>query len=659
VSRNPVPTITFEPQSQTGERTFSSVLRGYAWGGLVMLIAASGMAGAEPAYRLEEISLPPAMSPEISAVEFSPSGRMFVANRHGDVWHCDPAKRDWRRFAYGLHEPMGIYVVSDREVYVAQRPELTHVRDTTGDGIADHYMTVNAEWGITDNWHEFVFGPKRDRDGNFVLAIGLPDTAGPFNLVNSRTPTDLTKVAREAKPSAALWQGWVFKVTPAGRLVPVASGFRQAAGVGVSPAGDIFVTDQQGDYIAASPLIHVRSGRFYGHPASLKWSPGFGERKPTHEELEAMRTPPSVVLPHGSMGGSPGDPVWDTTGGKFGPFAGQIFIGDFTKLILRVELDEVAGEYQGACFPFLRDATGVEAILQSRGRDNLTIPAGADGKRYFRDAPPLPGTRLRQGNNRLAFAPDGSMYIGQTTRGWASGDGLQRLVWTGATPVEILSMQLRENDQGFALVFTTAMDRRELARAANYRIERFRYLYQHPSGSPRVDVAAVPVRNVTIDKNGRRVELELGEVEPGFIYRLEVDPLVSEAGQPVANPLAYYTVNQLHSGRVYTGPLSSPINPVASVKRGSDTVDIDNGRRVYLTFCVSCHQADGRGGGIPGLAAADFTGEGSVLVKTDEALLGVIATGVVEKAMPPFEQVLSPAERRDVLAFIRSAFGRK
>jgi mono/diheme cytochrome c family protein len=605
-------------------------------------------------YRLEEIALPPAMSPEISAVEFSPTGRLVVANRHGEVWSCDPARLDWKRFAYGLHEPMGIHVAGDNEIYVGQRPELTRLRDTTGDGVADRYETLNAEWGITDNWHEFLFGPRRDREGNFVLAIGLPDTAGAFNTLNPRTPLDFGKVAREAKPSVGPWQGWVFKITREGKLIPWASGFRQAAGVGVSPEGEIFVTDQQGDYIASSPLVHVQRGRFYGHAASLKWSPELGDRKPTAELLEAMRTPPAVVLPHGSMGGSPGDPVWDTTGGRFGPFAGQVFIGDFTKLITRVDLERVAGEYQGACFPFLRDATGVSAILASNGGYNLTIPAGRDGRKYFRDAPPLTGTRLRQGNNRLAFAPDGSLYIGQTTRGWASGDGLQRLVWTGETPVEIRTMRLTV--RGFALAFTTPMNAKQLPDKESYRLERFRYLYHSAGGSPRVDQRKIAVEEVKVSEGGRRVELMLEELEPGYIYRLEVDSLRSSTGAPVANPVAYYTVNRLHSGRTFAGPLSRAL--IAATPRATGGApDITEGRRVYMTFCVACHQADGRGGGVPGFAAADFVGDKTRLAKSDDVLLDVIAAGVEAKGMPPFGQVLSNEERRDVLAFIREAFG--
>jgi cytochrome c553 len=172
-------------------------------------------------------------------------------------------------------------------------------------------------------------------------------------------------------------------------------------------------------------------------------------------------------------------------------------------------------------------------------------------------------------------------------------------------------------------------------------------------------VAAVPVRAIKVADGGASAELDLGAIEPGFIYWLEMDLLRSRDGSPVENPLAYYTVNRLHSGREFQGPLGRPIHEVAAVKRPGGQVDIDNGRRIYLTYCVSCHQADGRGGGIPGLAAADFVGSGSPLVKSDEALLGAIAGGVPGKAMPPFEQVLSTEERRDVLAFLRDAFGTK
>src|SRR5690606_37751593 len=114
---------------------------------------------------------------------------------------------------------------------------------------------------------------------------------------------------------------------------------------------------------------------------------------------------------------------------RFGPFAGQVLIGDFTKLISRVDMEQVDGQWQGACFSFLRDAVGADAS-RSDGGSRLTIAAGREGQKYFEDVPPLEGGPLRQGNMRMAFAPDGSLYVAQTTRGWGMGDGLQRIVWT-------------------------------------------------------------------------------------------------------------------------------------------------------------------------------------------------------------------------------------
>lgn len=628
---------------------------------LPILLALSAVSlRADHTYEIEEIPLPEGMVPEISGVAFTPQGSLVVVNRPGEVWlTSDPAKGakgPWRRFAFGLHEPLGVLALSESEIFVTQRPELTRLRDTDADGIADRYETVNDDWCVTDNWHEFTFGLRRDREENFLLATGLPDVAGPISTRHPRVPLSEEKVHREAKPSPGLYEGWVLRVAPDGRMTPVASGFRTAAGLGLSPEGELFVTDQQGDYIATSTLVHVQPGRFYGHPASLKWREDYVGPLDL-ETLAARRSPEAVALPHGSLGGSPGEPVWDTTGGKFGPFEGQVFIGDFTKLISRVFLEKVAGEFQGAAFPFIRDAIGLEAIQANRGSDNLTIPAGRDGLKHFRDVPPRSGTPLRPGNMRMAFAPDGSLYVGQTTRGWGQGDGLQRLVWSGRTPVEIETMQLTAG--GFRLVFTTAMDRERLADAKTWRVSRFRYLYL-PSGSPRVDESPVEIRDLRIDEGGRRVELDLAGLEPGFIYEVELEALRSADGRPVENPLAFYTLNRLLDGRGFTGPLSAPLRPVEETREG--VPDPESGRRLYATFCATCHQPDGSGGGLPGapqLAAANFRRRGpdGPLAKPDEALLKIIAEGAEGKPMPPFEGVLKPGQIRDVLAYLRAAFG--
>lgn len=627
-----------------------------------LLLLALVSTAAANTYEIEEIALPKGLSPELSGIAFTPSGSLVVVNRHGEVWIRTDAKEvPWRRFAFGLHEPLGVLALSEMEILVTQRPELTRLRDTNGDGVADHYETVNDEWCVTDNWHEFTFGLRRDAAGDFILSTGLPDVAGEISTRFPREPLHLEKVHQEAKPSPGRYEGWVLKVSPDGRMTPIASGFRTASGVGLSPQGEIFITDQQGDYIATSTLVHVRPGRFYGHPASLKWREDY--RSPLDlETLTRLRTPEAVALPHGAMGGSPGEPVWDTTGGKFGPFAGQVFIGDFTKLISRVFLEKVAGEYQGACFPFIRDAVGLAAIQANSGKDNLTIPAGGEGLKHFRDVPPRSGTRLRAGNMRMAFAPDGSLYVAQTTRGWGQGDGLQRIVWSKREPVEIATMQLTRD--GFRLTFTTAMDTARLRDAKTYRLGRFRYLYL-PRGSPRVDESVAEITAVRVAENQRSVELVVRDLEPGYLYELELERLHAANGRVVENPLAFYTLTRTLEGRGFTGPMDQPLL-IAETKADTGP-DAENGRRLYGTFCVICHQPDGKGGALPGspataeatLVAANFTlrGKDAPLSKPDADLIKIITDGAPGKPMPPFGGVLKPQEIRDVLAYLRAAFG--
>ena len=45
-------------------------------------------------------------------------------------------------------------------------------------------------------------------------------------------------------------------------------------------------------------------------------------------EYDKLRKKPAVWIPHGELANSPGEPTFDYTKGKFGPFSGQMFIGD-------------------------------------------------------------------------------------------------------------------------------------------------------------------------------------------------------------------------------------------------------------------------------------------------------------------------------------------
>lgn len=245
------------------------------------------------------------------------------------------------------------------------------------------------------------------------------------------------------------------------------------------------------------------------------WLPGWNKGDPSRlpvEELNAERERTVVQFPHGIMAASPTQPVYDNTDGDFGPFAGQILIGEMNQeRIIRVMLEEVNGVWQGACIPFI-DKQG-----------------------------------LRKGNNRLAFSPDGSLYVGQVQHGFVGDTGIQRIVFTGKPPVDIYSMRI--TDEGFDLHFTQPMDEATLRDTANYQFRHYYYEYHLKYGSDQFDVQHVNVKDIDVSDGGKTVSLKLEHLKPGYIYELTLGDLKSEAGEVLNNRLICYTVNTLRSGQ--------------------------------------------------------------------------------------------------------------
>ncbi|MBL9187828.1 MAG: c-type cytochrome [Opitutaceae bacterium] len=602
------------------------------------LLALAAIAPAVRAgYRIENVSYPAELRGGISAVAFTPAGTLVVATRLGEIWMRAPATGAWRLFARGLDEPLGLIADSERMVHVAHKPEVLRATDTDGDGRADTFDAIGGQWGLQANYHSFFFGLRRDAAGNLYGSPSLDSNidkqaaALPARGVRNLTPVLEPAGHRSETP----WRGWVVRLTPDGKLEPFASGFRQPNGFGLSPEGELFVTDNQGDYKPATGLLHVARGDFHGHVESLKWEPGFDVATLTTEAAWRRSKSPAVVFPHGPMGVSPGEPVWDTSGGKFGPFAGQVFTGDYSRLVIRSALERVGGTWQGACFPFL-------------GRN---------------DTPDfVAGDKLKAGATRAAFAPDGSLYLA-ATGGWGAGeDGLQRVAWDGRAPAEIRDIRL--TDRGLALAFTQPMDAATITNGAAYEITRFRFYYHVKYGSPWVDEARVAVTEVRATSDGRGAELVLADLQPGFVYEVSVPTLRTRGGEPLANPLGYYTAKTLRNGATTIGgttrlPRPDETSLGAKEAIASETTSaamIAAGEKTYRFYCVACHQPDGRG--IAG-GAANFVDDKARLAKSDTELLALIEKGNEAKAMPAFGAILNAAQRRAVLAYIRATFGEK
>ncbi len=476
-------------------------------------------AAAEP-YLVEEIKVPAGVAPEIGGLAFNSKGELVVVTRRSGIIigkpSKDPAEFEWRVFSnQSLHEPLGVLVEKDNQLLVPTFPELTRITDTDGDGVADRYDTVSDAWGVSGAYHESVVGPVPDGEGNWFLNIGTASHNGP---TFAHTRGRYSPIGRRGRNfSAVEWRGWVVKIKPDGSLIPWASGFRANNGLCRGPDGTLWVTDNQGDFIPTSPLYAVEKGKFYGHASSLVWDAAFTKDNPQrdplnegNDKLDAMRKKPAVQFPHGIMINSPADPIFIPAGEKFGPFAGQMLVPDESgQRILRVMLEKVGGEWQGAC-TFL-----------------------------------VSGGGLRAGNNRVAFSPDGTaLYVGQTMRGWGGPvEGLQRIVYTGQPLFEVREIHLKPD--GFELQFTEPVERTLAADAARYRAQHYHYKYSQQYGAPQAELTQVVPKQISISDDGLTARVVLGAMKPDRIYQLDLVGFISAAGRPLAHPTVCYTVNNL------------------------------------------------------------------------------------------------------------------
>jgi len=472
-------------------------------------------------YSIETIETPAEIRFDVAGLAVHPSGAVAVATRLGEVWILPaeaaggtPKGADWRRFATGLGEATGIYWDADDSILVAHKLELTRLIDTDNDGKADRNLNVANGWAYNQNYHEFHFGPVKDSKGNYYGSLNLASNLatnlakdGPEKMYSWR---GITKMR-----TGGGYRGWAYQVTPEGEFIPFATGFRSPAGVGMSPKDELFITDNQGDWVPTSKLHHVVKGGFYGHPAGLVDHPDYTREKLDKMEpsdFRAIMTEPVVWLPHEHIARSPGNPVWDTTGGKFGPFGGQMFIPEHTgSSVFRVLLEKVGGAYQGAAINF------------------------ADG--------------FQSANIRAAFDPKGRMWIGQTTRGWGSKGpepfGVQRLVWDGVTqPFELLDISLTRT--GFELTFTQPV-KPETVQAAGLAAQQWHYNYNHEYGSPKVDVKAIAIKSVKIARDDKRkIVLEM-PLEAGKVVAISFAGVQSADNRKPSVTDIYYTLNRLRA----------------------------------------------------------------------------------------------------------------
>ncbi|MEO6738073.1 MAG: c-type cytochrome [Ginsengibacter sp.] len=488
----------------------------------------------EDYFRIMRVPAPEGIILEVGGLCTLPNGDLGVTTRRGDVFIVEnPTSQRpfFRKFATGMHEVLGL-AYKDGALYCAQRGELTKLTDANMDGKADTYETVYA-WPLTGNYHEYSYGPKLAPDGSFFVTLNC--ACPPFWWhMQSNAP----------------WRGWALNIQENGTMQPWAAGMRSPCGISMVD-GELFFTDNQGDWVGSGSIIPVKKGGFMGHPASLVWS-GMPNSpvKVTQQQVYSKNPPPlvelnkdgqevkpensvaakfvteyeikkdipdlqlpAVWLPHGILGISNSEIVKipDET---FGPFAGQLLVCDQGQsMIDRVFMEKVNGEYQGAAWAFR--------------------------------------SGFQSGIVRMAWGKDGSLFAGETNRGWGSaGDasqGIQRLVWNNRIPFEMRA--IRAMPDGFEIEFTRPVNKKYAEDIASYSVESFIYKYQGVYGSPPVNTANCAVKGVKVSADGMKARILVSNLRRYYIHTISLNNIQdSENSNSLIHPTAYYTLNNIPEG---------------------------------------------------------------------------------------------------------------
>ncbi|MBI1370056.1 MAG: hypothetical protein GC162_15555 [Planctomycetes bacterium] len=474
-------------------RTFAEKL-GESW----------GTAGREAEYyRIVDLPMPDELGIEAGAFAVLPDGRLAIGTRRGEIYLVTGAfasneRPTYHLYASGLDEIHGLDY-RDGAFYIMQQTEVTRITDTDHDDRGDLFETLSDNWGF-DAYHEFGFSSDLDAEGNIWITLCLSKSYQSDNL----------------------FRGWALKITPDGKTIPIASGIRSPGGVGPNEHGVMFYTESQGPWNGSCSLKVLEPGGFMGHPASFRWYPQAPNMGPvpvepnTNSRLEIERkrvkqlVPYAVVFPYRRMGQSNTGYEVNHTGGKFGPFDDQIFIGDYTmSLLMRATTEKINGVWQGACYPFREGfATGLLAVQ---------------------------------------FTPNGQLIVGGTSRGWpvrgSKPFALQRVDWTGKVPFEILRISVRHD--GFVITFTQPVDRKGASDVSTYRMATFTHIYQQAYGSPEVDQTTPTVTRAVMSDDGLSVHVTVEGMVKGHVHEFHMPDLKNASGQPLLHPDAYYTLNEI------------------------------------------------------------------------------------------------------------------
>ena len=456
----------------------------------------------------EAMRLPLAANVMPTAMSWAPDGRLFFTSLKGRVWqgvdtNGDGLEDQVRPFSDELAAPFGI-AAYDQYVDVINKYALLRLFDQDGDGRVERVVRLASGWGHTTDYHDWAIGLPRDKAGNYYVATACQQD--------------------DRSKAAAYLRGKVLKLIPREptiqmpghyRVETLTGGHRFPTGIARNRSGQLFVTDNQGNYNPFNELNHVVPGVRFGFINKVERRDGFAP----------PLTPPAIDIPHPwtrSVNGicfleTPAKLLAEKAGSRFGPFEGHLVGCEYdTRRLVRMSLQQVGKTIQGAIYPFSFDVPGQ--------RETFLGPLSC------------------------AVSPRGELYVGSIRdSGWGGGNNIGSLVQMRFNAKQLVAgiAEVRAQPGGFKIVFTRPVDRQRAASLENYSLISYTRVSTPAYGGSDKERRTEKPSRVVVAADGMSVDLQLNDLRQGFVYEFRLKDLAGVEGQPFHPAEAYYTLRTI------------------------------------------------------------------------------------------------------------------
>ena len=380
----------------------------------------------------------------------------------------------------GFGEALGLAVVGDKQVYVNSANSIySYTWDGTTLTNEKELLRIPKKGGWY-GWNSDVLA-----DSNYVyVGLGSRGSIGRYDV------------------KAGTWSN------------DYATSMRNNHGMGRNDAGEIWFSDNQGNYRPATPIFMLKAGKNYGVPTNggttgaANWQGNMGPLP----DLEPYKSD-MIWINYDQMSHSSTDIHFM----KSGPFKGQALVGDNRAgHINRLMFDKVEGQTQGAA---IRMTGGLEGptyrIVEDSKGDFWVGGLGNSGNIYWvwcgKDA----------GLQKLTFKPD---FLGNKS-------------YNDVHKVALVK-------DGLVVTFTSDISDDFLS-AANFRAYQFSYIKSvGPNyGGPKADSATVAISSIQ-KRSNREILINIPGLLPLSVLGLEFGNKLTLNGGLQSYEL-FYTMNKL------------------------------------------------------------------------------------------------------------------